>query len=276
MAPSAEAAGTGGLAQRIVSALVLAPPVAAAVYYGSPYFELVIAVAAVQMAREWARLCGQGGAGVMAMTVVMATVALATIAIARADGILPAIAASLAGLVLVYLAARLIGAALPGWLAGGALAIAVPCVSFLWLRFEVPAGRSLGLWLFIAVWATDIGAFLAGRGIGGPKLWPRVSPRKTWAGLAGGMLAAALVSVMTAWWLDTGRLAASGAVGVLLGGVAQAGDLAESALKRRFGVKDSGRIIPGHGGLLDRIDGLIATAPAVAVLTWLLGASLTR
>jgi phosphatidate cytidylyltransferase len=126
-------------------------------------------------------------------------------------------------------------------------------------------GRGPLLWVLFLVWATDSGAYFAGRAIGGPKLAPRISPKKTWAGLAGGMLAAALVG----WAMQNGvmpgawRLAAASAA---LAVVAQAGDLAESGLKRYFGVKDSSQLIPGHGGVLDRLDGLLAVAPAVAVL----------
>ncbi len=273
MAPSAEAETQGGLRRRVVSALVLAPPVAAAVYFGMPYFELVVALAAVQMAREWERLCSEGG-GQARITSVMAGAAVVTLAIARGIGILPAVAAALLSALIVYGTGRRLRVALPAWLAGGMLAIAIPCISFLWLRFEAPAGRTLTLWLLVAVWATDIGAYAAGRTIGGPRLWPRVSPRKTWAGLLGGMASAAAVSMLTAAWLGQDSPWVAGAAGILIGGAAQLGDLAESALKRHFGVKDSGRLIPGHGGLLDRVDGLIATVPAVAVLTWFFGASL--
>ncbi|MBI1776360.1 MAG: phosphatidate cytidylyltransferase [Proteobacteria bacterium] len=274
MAPSARADSTGGLLRRVVSALVLAPPVAASVYFGSPYFELVLALAAVQMAREWARLCCGSAPGRIGMTVVMGLAGVASLVVARSFGIVAGIAGALVAAILVYGAGRRSQAALPGWLAAGTLALAIPCVSFLWIRFDALAGRDLTLWLLAAVWATDIGAYAAGRTIGGPKLWPQVSPRKTWAGLLGGMASAALVSVLAAWWLEQGNIWLAQAAGILLAGVAQLGDLAESALKRHFGVKDSGRLIPGHGGLLDRVDGLIATAPAVAVLTWLFGASL--
>ena len=131
-------------------------------------------------------------------------------------------------------------------------------------------GRDLVFWLLAVVWATDIGAYFAGRGIGGAKLAPAISPNKTWAGLIGGALAAALVGIIAA------RLLGSGAIPLAVGGmalavVAQGGDLLESWCKRRFGVKDSSHVIPGHGGILDRVDGLLAVFPAAFLYFWVVG-----
>ena len=157
------------------------------------------------------------------------------------------------------------------WLAAGAVYIAVPCIAIIWLRSDAAVGRQAIFWLFAVVWATDIGAYFAGRGIGGPKLAPRISPGKTWAGLLGGIVCAALVGAATALLFDPPRAAPVIVVSALLAVVAQAGDLFESVVKRRFGVKDSGRLIPGHGGVLDRLDGLLTAAPAVAALTLVAG-----
>lgn len=157
------------------------------------------------------------------------------------------------------------------WLAAGAVYIAVPCIAIIWLRSDAAVGRQAILWLFAVVWATDIGAYFAGRGIGGPKLAPRISPAKTWAGLLGGMVCAALVGAATALLLDLSRAVPLIVISGLLAVVAQAGDLLESMVKRRFGVKDSGHLIPGHGGVLDRLDGLLTAAPAVAALTLVTG-----
>jgi len=157
------------------------------------------------------------------------------------------------------------------WLAAGAVYIAVPCIAIIWLRSDAAVGRQAILWLFAVVWATYIGSYFAGRGIGGPKLAPRISPAKTWAGLLGGMVCAALVGAATALLLDLSRAVPLIVISGLLAVVAQAGDLLESMVKRRFGVKDSGHLIPGHGGVLDRLDGLLTAAPAVAALTLVTG-----
>ena len=128
--------------------------------------------------------------------------------------------------------------------------------------------------MVLVVIASDSAAYLAGRAIGGPKLAPSISPGKTRSGSAGGLLGAGLVGALLAWLLPAppgiaaaASLARGLGAGLLLGLVAQAGDLAESAFKRRCGVKDSGRLIPGHGGLLDRFDGLLAAAPIAALLS---------
>jgi phosphatidate cytidylyltransferase len=141
--------------------------------------------------------------------------------------------------------------------------IGTAAISILFLRAQ-PLGFVLALWTLALVWATDIGAYFAGRAIGGPKLAPVISPNKTWAGLVGGMVAAAVAGGLIAhfghlpmltYWLAP-----------LLAIAAQLGDLAESGMKRRIGVKDSGHILPGHGGLLDRIDGMLPVAILVAAL----------
>jgi phosphatidate cytidylyltransferase len=129
------------------------------------------------------------------------------------------------------------------------------------------------LWLLAVVWATDIGAYAVGRGVGGPRLAPRWSPRKTWSGLAGGTVCAALAGGLTALALGVSPALPLVLTSAGLAIVAQFGDLAESLAKRRFGVKDSSGLIPGHGGLLDRLDGLLAVIPAVTLMTLIGGRS---
>jgi phosphatidate cytidylyltransferase len=153
----------------------------------------------------------------------------------------------------------------PVWAALGVVYLGVAGVAAIWLRSQPEQGFAIVLWLLGVVWATDSGAYIAGRRIGGAKLAPRISPNKTWAGLGGGMLAAALVGAVTAALIGGSALTLF-AVSAALAVVEQIGDLAESALKRRFGVKDSGTIIPGHGGMLDRLDGMLAVLPAVAAI----------
>jgi phosphatidate cytidylyltransferase len=149
------------------------------------------------------------------------------------------------------------------WIAAGWLVLAVAGTAVVWVGYAW--GTPMVLWLFGAVWSTDIGAYAAGTTIGGRRIAPAISPNKTWAGLAGGVVAAAVWSL--AWALyygsDPGALAVLGTIGAV---IAQAGDFALSFAKRRFGVKDSSGLIPGHGGVLDRIAGLLTTGPALALL----------
>jgi phosphatidate cytidylyltransferase len=153
-----------------------------------------------------------------------------------------------------------------GWLAGGVAYLVLPCAALLWLRHDAADGRALAFWLIAVVWATDIGAYFAGRLIGGPKLAPAISPNKTWAGLLGGAVAAALVGAVTTTLTAADSLPAMVTVSVMLGVCAQLGDLAESSLKRRFGAKDTSALIPGHGGVLDRVDGLMTAALLLALI----------
>ncbi len=161
---------------------------------------------------------------------------------------------ALASLVLGLLSRRL--AMISGFLYLAVPAFALLSLAWVWLV--------LVLWLFVVTWATDILAYFAGRAIGGPKLAPRVSPNKTWAGLVGGMVGAGLLGWAAARYFEMEPIFHW--LGAPMGLVAQAGDLYESWVKRRAGVKDSGSILPGHGGVLDRLDGLLAVALATTLL----------
>ena len=149
-----------------------------------------------------------------------------------------------------------------GW---GVLYVGVPAFALVQLNW---AWSELVLWAFLVTWATDILAYFAGRAIGGPKLAPRISPNKTWAGLAGGVVGAAAVAWLAAYFLELDPVFRY--VGAPMGLLAQLGDLYESSVKRRKGVKDSGRILPGHGGVLDRLDGLLPVALATYAVLLLL------
>ncbi len=146
--------------------------------------------------------------------------------------------------------------------------VACAVAGLVWLRGDIGAGRSNVVFLVLVVWASDIGAYATGRWVGGAKLAPAISPGKTWSGAAGGLIAAILVGVAGS---SAGGYASGGFLAGGLGLVAQSGDLAESALKRHFGVKDSGALIPGHGGLLDRLDGLLAVAGVATIIAALMG-----
>jgi phosphatidate cytidylyltransferase len=144
----------------------------------------------------------------------------------------------------------------------------LPCVALLYLRDVPLLGSRIVLWVIALVVATDTGAYFAGRMIGGPKLLPSVSPKKTWAGLLGGMSCAALVGYAFAHYTPGYHPLMIAGFSACLAIVSQGGDLTESALKRAFNVKDSGHILPGHGGVMDRLDGLAFVAPMVAIIWW--------
>jgi len=158
-----------------------------------------------------------------------------------------------------------------GWMVAGLIYVIPPAAALVWLRLDPTQGRETVYWLMAAIWATDIGAYAAGRTIGGPRLAPSISPKKTWSGLAGGITCAALVGAGAATYLGKSAAWPLALASAGLAVVGQAGDLLESALKRRFGVKDASRLIPGHGGLLDRVDGLLPAVLVVALVHWITG-----
>ena len=258
------------LRQRTASALALAPVPVAAIWFGSPFLPIVTAAAAAVMAWEWGRLSRFGRFGRVGTILVGAVLAPVATAV-RAPGAAAGVALVGAGAVL-WAAQRERDAA-PLWTAFGTLWISLPCIAFLWLARAQPTGRATLLWILAVVWATDIGAYAVGRALGGPRLAPRWSPRKTWSGLAGGALSAALAGWATAVSCGISPRLPLIVVSSALAIVEQFGDLVESLAKRRFGVKDSSGLIPGHGGFLDRLDGMLAVVPTVALLTLIGGRS---
>ena len=240
---------------RALVGVLLIAVAATALWLGGFAFWLLVAVAGIIMIHEWGGLHdatpGQKKLAQYALTVPLAIMA----PVAAGPGFLSF------GLVL---GAMFFIAAVTrnGMLGGGALYVGLPVLALLVLR-DADNGLLLAFWAMALVWACDIGAYFAGRTIGGPKLMPRVSPNKTWAGLLGGVAGAGLfAAILTLWGLDWRLAAATPLLAVL----AQAGDLYESWLKRRAGVKDSGSLLPGHGGVLDRLDGLVPVAPVAALL----------
>ena len=269
-APGGEAKRWRDLRKRFLSAVVLGPTALLCVWLGAePYTALLAACVAV-LAWEWVHLCGLRtrvlpGAAVPA--VVLGAGALAVVE--RPGG---AWLVLFGGFGLAWMAAArsrsVARAGLPAWWpALGVLYIGVAGLCLIALRHDNAAGRDNLLFLLAVVWASDIGAYLAGRSFGGPLLWPEVTPSKTWSGAAGGLALAMLTGVLLASSvLAPGAAANAAAAAVVLAVATQAGDLLESAIKRRFRVKDTSSLIPGHGGLLDRLDGLLAAAPAAALL----------
>lgn len=250
------------LKTRALSALVMAPPALLAAWAGGYAFAALIALAAALMCWEWHRMLNGGYP--LSGRVASAGCALASLlAVARPDIGLAMVALS------TLASAGLAGSDRSGrgWAAFGAVYAGLPSVALVWLRDDPAAGNAVIWWLLLVVWSTDIGAYAFGRLIGGPKLLPAVSPKKTWAGLIGGMISAGIAALLVAVVVDARVGVAAFAAGAVVAVVAQAGDLFESWIKRRCNVKDSSNIIPGHGGVLDRVDGLLTAALAVAALT---------
>lgn len=257
MAQPAAEAPRSALGLRVASALVLAPAVAVLAYWGGWPFAAMVAACGALMGREWDRLTGgQGGAVGAAQIAVPAAAALA----AMPWGIEGATTAALGGALLLAALGRSRGV----WPPLGAVWLGLPCGALVWLRADPATGLSSVLWVLAAVWAADTLAYVFGRAIGGPKLAPRVSPKKTWAGLLGAVVGGGLVGLLGSALTGLASAATAVVAGSMAGALGQAGDLAESAVKRHFGVKDSGALIPGHGGILDRVDALMFVAVAAA------------
>ncbi len=260
------------LGQRLLAALVLMAVTLAALWVGEPVWAGLVALVGALMSWEWARLVGQGRfgpAGWVAMLAVFGATLYVGIA-GRTELGLAALVAGAAVAALVEFAPAKSSERL--WRAAGVFYVGLPSFALVWLRADSDYGFSTCLWLLALVWAIDTAAYFTGSTIGGPKLAPRISPKKTWAGLAGGCVGAGLIGAAAALWFGAGLgwlIALSAALALL----EQLGDLAESAVKRHFGVKDSSGLIPGHGGMLDRVDGLVAVALGVAVLVLATGRS---
>jgi phosphatidate cytidylyltransferase len=252
---------------RVASGVVMAAIALLGLFSGREAFEIMLAFGGAVLAWEWTRLVGDGRFGSTGLAVAGASLAAGAAAAVARPGI--GLLLCVAGAALVYVFASTGGRDHPKWLAAGPVYIGVPIVSLIWLRGDGVAGLETILWLMACVWATDTGAYFFGRGIGGPKLAPALSPNKTWAGLLGGMACSAAVAFPATWLVPAGpALGALALAGAILAVIAQAGDLLESFVKRRFGAKDSGTLIPGHGGLFDRVDGLLTAAAGFALFQW--------
>ena len=252
---------------RFISTLFLAPLTIAAVYWGTPAFELLLFVTGAAMAWEWDRMSREGRFRLSGWVLVALIVLIvAAGGIGRHD---VAFAVIGPGIILLYISAFRSVDVQARWTASGALVIVISIASYAWLRSEPAHGRELALWLLLVVWAMDIGAYFVGRAVGGPRLAPRISPNKTWAGLVGGAICAGATGVVVGVLTGIGTIALFFPLGIVFAILAQTGDLTVSVAKRRFGVKDSSNLIPGHGGVLDRVDGLLTCAPAMAALALL-------
>jgi phosphatidate cytidylyltransferase len=252
---------------RILSASVLAPLALGCIWIGGAAFAGLIVLIAIGLSYEWLGLCRRRASPPAAL--LFAALPLAVLLTARGD---------MTAAFLLLAAATVAGAAIGGGLSPAhPLGFGIPylglgAVALVWLRQPSGVGGVNVIVLLMVVWASAIGAYIAGRAIGGPRLAPAISPGKTWSGAFGGLAAAALVGAVASAILRDGAVSWHPILfAVLIGIISQAGDLFESQLKRHFGVKDSGSMIPGHGGLLDRLDALLTAVPAAALLALTLG-----
>jgi len=254
--------GSRNLVMRVAAAAVLAPLAIAIAYAGGWLWLGFVTLAAIGLYVEW-------------LTIVGARTPRATAAGVTLFGAAVCLGLGRIGATYVFVALGVILAALlsphrRGWAAlGGCYAFAALIASVA-VRLDPIWGFTALMFVLLIVWVTDIGGYFAGRGIGGPKLWPRVSPKKTWAGAIGGFAASLMVAAGFAAF-GLGKTLPLLLLGAVLSIGSQFGDLFESAVKRRYGVKDSSHIIPGHGGLLDRLDGFVAAVVLAAIFGFLRG-----
>jgi len=264
-APAADAEkGSRNLMMRVLAALVLAPAAIAIAYAGGWPWATLVTLAAIGLYVEWLMIVGAGREPrVIALGTAALVVGGICLALGRIDTALVVLAVGLAAVALLSAERRL-------WTATGFVYAAAALLASVLVRLDEVKGFTALMLVLMVVWASDIGGYFAGRGIGGPRLWPRVSPKKTWAGALGGFALSLVVA---------GGFAAFGygpagpllLLAAVLSIASQLGDLFESAVKRRFGVKDSSHIIPGHGGLMDRLDGFVAAVVLAAIFGLLRG-----
>ncbi|WP_321504366.1 phosphatidate cytidylyltransferase [Breoghania sp.] len=252
-------AGRSNLFLRVASALVLAPVFLALVWYGGAPFLIVLTISSLLILNEWTRITG---AAFSTSIVGAAGLVVACGAVWWGSGL------TAIGVVVVAGAGIRLWELVAGhkpWSAAGVLYAGLPTVALAELRLG-----EQGLWAVAVIlaltWATDIAAYFTGRALGGPKLWPSVSPNKTWSGAIGGVVGGALAASIVTLVSGIGLPVVIALLAMVFSVASQLGDLGESALKRRFGVKDSGSLIPGHGGIMDRVDGLVTATFAAYVV----------
>ena len=253
------------LQQRVISAIVMAAITLVLTWFGGLPFRLFCAAIVALIFYEWTRMSRQAsGEELGFMPEALAIVFIVALIVGP-----PALWLLLLGAILVAVvavAARVRGTG--QWEASGLVYAALSGFSLAWLRDDNHSGLIAILFLFAVVWATDIAAYFVGRAVGGPKLAPSISPGKTQSGALGGALGGIAAGLLLAIAAGAGNLAQLGLVALVLSIVSQVGDLFESWVKRRHGAKDSSNLIPGHGGVMDRVDGLVAAAFALYVIGW--------
>ena len=270
MPPVAQAGSRVGearqLVRRAIAGVIMATVALGIVWLGDRPFSALVAFLCIMLVFEWTRLVEK--AEFSSGFYILSFTAISSVFLA-ASGLygyayLCALAGGLFAVIMEYTANR---ASL--WPLIGVFYVIMPCVALVWIRAEPGDGRALVIFLMAAVWATDIGAYLIGRALGGPRLAPKISPGKTWSGTAGGVICGTLVcALLGLFGIGNGPEWLLALIGAGLSVSTIIGDLAESAFKRYFGVKDSGGYIPGHGGILDRLDGMIFATVALAIVLY--------
>lgn len=249
--------------------LALAAVALGVLFSAPPFFAALVVAISIAAAWEWHRMVSHGRAYLAETVINSASVALAVAAllVTRHGWIALIVLVAGAGAAWKVAKDRHLH---PLWQAGGVLYLGLPALALVSLRAFEARGAMIIVGMFLIVWATDSGALIFGNLIGGPRMAPVLSPSKTWAGTIGGSVTAALVFAAFIWFLG-GSIWEAGLFALLFSIAAHAGDLFESFVKRRFGIKDSGAVIPGHGGVLDRMDSTLAAGVAMAMLVFLVG-----
>lgn len=262
-APTNVEQGTRNLLVRAAAAVVLAPLTIALAYAGGWFWVALVTLAVVGLYAEWLSVVGAFAPRAVAAGAAAFAAAGFFLATGRIDRALVVLLVGV-GVVMLLVPERRF------WIGTGFAYAAAAEVASILVRRDQAYGFAALMFVLLIVWVTDTGGYFAGKGIGGPKLWPRVSPKKTWAGAVGGFAASLVVATGFAAF-GPGKAAPILLLGAALSIASQLGDLFESTVKRRFGVKDSSQIIPGHGGLLDRLDGFVAAVVLAAIFGFLRG-----
>ncbi len=262
--PKAADQGSSNLMMRVVAALILAPSTIAIVFLGGWPWGILVTLTALGLFVEWLMVVGAlRNAPAVAVGVTALLASGVSLLLGRIDVAIGVLGIGVVG-------AAIMGRALRSWVSAGLLYAGLALLASVLVRRDPASGFLALIFVLLVVWVTDIGGYFAGRGIGGPKLWPRVSPKKTWAGATGSLVGSLAIACGFAA-IDFGKIGPMLILAAVLSVVSQGGDLFESAVKRKFGVKDSSHIIPGHGGLLDRLDGFVAAIVFAALIGFVRG-----
>ncbi|MES0809077.1 phosphatidate cytidylyltransferase [Roseibium sp. SCPC15] len=254
------------LGLRLISAVILGPLVLLITYWGGAPYKALVLVAAILFLWEWFTITGTPERSLTAVTGFLSLILLSLLEYVSMP--LSGLAVLVVGTIATFATG---GVSRTGrWAAEGVLYSGLALYALLSVR-EGAGGLVFSFFLLIVIWATDIFAYFTGRAFGGPKLWKKISPKKTWSGAIGGLVIATLLGAAVAYLAGAQSLFPWALLAAALSVVSQAGDLLESAIKRRFDVKDSSRLIPGHGGIMDRIDGLVAAAIFAVIIGLIFG-----